>query len=108
VAGRWYAFIGFERISGVIAYDITAPSSPVFAFYLNNRNFALDPAEVCESGRPKSDDCAQVGDIETESLLFIPADESPNGKALLVATHEQTDSVTLIGLEPLGRGEPPA
>jgi hypothetical protein len=104
VAGRWYAFIGFERISGVIAYDITDPSSPVFAFYLNNRNFALDPAEVCESGRPKSDDCAQVGDIETESLLFIPADESPNGRALLVATHEQTDSVTLIGLEPLGRG----
>jgi hypothetical protein len=106
VAGRWYAFIGFERISGVIAYDITEPTSPVFAFYLNNRNFTVDPAEVCESGEPKSEECAEVGDIETESLLFIPAEESPNGEALLVATFEQTDSLTLIGLEPQGRGEP--
>ncbi len=66
VAGRWYAFIGFERISGVIAYDITEPAAPRFAFYLNNRNFAVDPEEVCASGEPKSDECAEVGDIETE------------------------------------------
>ena len=101
VAGRWYAFIGFERISGVIAYDITEPAAPRFAFYLNNRNFAVDPEEVCESGEPKSEECAEIGDIETESVLFIPAAESPNGRALLVATHEQTDSVTLIELKPL-------
>ena len=101
VAGRWYAFIGFERISGIIAYDITEPAAPAFAFYLNNRNFALDPRDVCESGEPKSEQCAQVGDIETESLLVIPASESPNGSPLLVATHEQTDSLTLIELAPL-------
>lgn len=101
MAGRWYAFVGFERISGIIAYDITEPTAPQFAFYLNNRNFALDPLDVCESGEPKSDECAEVGGIETESLLFIPASESPNGSPLLVVTHEQTDSLTLIELAPL-------
>jgi 2',3'-cyclic-nucleotide 2'-phosphodiesterase / 3'-nucleotidase / 5'-nucleotidase len=100
VGGRWYAFVGFERISGIIAYDITEPMAPRFAFYLNNRNFAVDPAAVCQPDTVKTPECAAVGDIEPEGLLFIPAEQSPNGKALLVVTHEQTDSVTLIQLDP--------
>lgn len=103
VAGRWYAFVGFERISGVIAYDITEPAAPRFAFYLNNRDFAVDPAAVCEPDTKKSQACAAVGDIEPESLLFIPADQSPDGRPLLVVTHEQTDSVTLLELQPTAR-----
>ena len=97
MVGRWY---------GIIAYGISEPTAPAFAFYLNNRNFALDPLDVCESGEPKSGECAAVGDIETESLLFIPASESPNGNPLLVATHEQTDSLTLIELEPQQGSQP--
>jgi hypothetical protein len=104
VGGRWYAFIGFERISGIIAYDITEPARPRFAFYLNNRNFAVDPAAVCQLGRIKSPECAAVGDIEPEGLLFVPAETSPSGHALLVVTHEQTDSVTLIQLDPIAPG----
>ena len=100
VDGRTYAFIGFERIGGIIAYDITEPAAPRFAFYLNNRNFAVDPASVCEPDRPKPPACAAVGDLEPEGLLFIPADQSPNGQALLVVTHEQTDSTTLLQLQP--------
>lgn len=100
VAGRWYAFVGFERISGIIAYDITEPTAPRFAFYLNNRNFAVDPAAVCQRDTVKTPECAAVGDLEPEALRFIPAEQSPNGKALLVVTHEQTDSVTLLQLDP--------
>jgi hypothetical protein len=98
VGGRWYAFVGFERISGIIAYDITEPAAPRFAFYLNNRNFAVDPAAVCQPDSVKSPECAEVGDLEPEAVRFIPAEQSPNGRALLVVTHEQTDSVTLIEL----------
>jgi 2',3'-cyclic-nucleotide 2'-phosphodiesterase/3'-nucleotidase/5'-nucleotidase len=104
VAGRWYAFVGFERIGGVIAYDVTEPEAPRFAFYLNNRNFAIDPAAVCVQNRPKAPACAEVGDLEPEALRFIPATESPNGHALLVVTHEQTDSVLLLQLNPRGGG----
>ena len=100
VGDRWYAFVGFERIGGIIAYDITEPTAPRFAFYLNNRDFTVDPEAVCERDTVKTPDCAAVGDLEPESLRFIPADQSPNGAALLVATHEQTDSVLLIQLDP--------
>ena len=104
VAGRWYAFVGFERIGGIIAYDITDPMAPRFAFYLNNRNFAVDPAAVCQPDSVKSPACAAVGDLEPEALRFIPTEHSPNGRALLVVTHEQTDSVTLLQLDPTGGG----
>jgi hypothetical protein len=104
VAGRWYAFAGFERIGGVIALDISDPTAPRFAFYLNNRNFAVDPAAVCERDSVKSPACAAVGDLEPEALRFIPAEQSPSARALLVVTHEQTDSVTLVQLDPTGDG----
>jgi DNA-binding beta-propeller fold protein YncE len=101
IADRWYVFVAFERIGGIIAYDVTEPTAARFAFYLNNRNFAVDPASVCEPDRPKSEACATVGDLEPEALRFIAADESPSRRPLLVVTHEQTDSVTLLELEPL-------
>jgi 2',3'-cyclic-nucleotide 2'-phosphodiesterase / 3'-nucleotidase / 5'-nucleotidase len=105
VDGRWYAFVAFERIGGVIAYDITEPTAPRFAFYLNNRNLAVDPAAVCRSNWPKSVPCAEAGDLEPEALRFISAAESPNGEALLVVTHEKSDSVTLLQLTPTTGGE---
>jgi 2',3'-cyclic-nucleotide 2'-phosphodiesterase / 3'-nucleotidase / 5'-nucleotidase len=103
--GRWYAFVAFERIGGVIAYDITEPTAPRFAFYLNNRNLAVDPAAVCRSNWPKSVPCAEAGDLEPEALRFISAAESPSGEALLVVTHEKSDSITLLQLTPRAGGE---
>ncbi len=100
VGDRWYAFVGFERIGGIIAYDVTEPTAPRFAFYLNNRDFTVDPAAVCRRDTIKTPECAAVGDLEPESLRFIPAAQSPNGAALLVVTHEQTDSVLLLQLDP--------
>ena len=95
-------FVGLERIGGVFAYDVTNPGAPSFQFYLNNRNFAVDPSLVCEPDQRKSADCAAVGDLEPEALLFIPAADSPNGAPLLVVTHEQSDSVTILQLDPIG------
>ncbi len=100
VGDRWYAFVGFERIGGIIAYDVTEPTAPRFAFYLNNRDFTVDPVAVCQRDTVKTPECAAVGDLEPEALRFIPAEQSPNGAALLVVTHEQTDSVLLLQLDP--------
>ncbi|MDJ0862819.1 MAG: choice-of-anchor I family protein [Gammaproteobacteria bacterium] len=101
VGDRWYAFVGFERIGGIIAYDVTEPTAPRFAFYLNNRDFTVDPVAVCQRDTVKTPECAAVGDLEPEALRFIPAEQSPNGAALLVVTHEQTDSVLLLQLDPI-------
>src|SRR3954447_1140661 len=46
VGDRQYVFVGFERIGGVMAYDITDPRRPHFEQYINNRDFAVDPAAV--------------------------------------------------------------
>lgn len=84
IGDRTYAFIGLERIGGVITYDITDPFSPVFVDYVNNRNF---------SGSPKA---GTAGDLGPEGLLFISAQDSPNQIPLLVVTNEVSGTTTLF------------
>ena len=65
INGRMYAFIGFQRVGGIIVYDVTAPYAPEFVQYLNTRNFAGD----AEAGT--------AGDLGPEGLLFIDTQHSP-------------------------------
>lgn len=99
VDGRQYVFIGLERISGMMVYDVTNPYRPHFEQYINNRNFAVDPAAVCEKGKRESPACAAVGDLSVEGVLFIPASRSPTGVPLLVVSHETSDSITLYRVD---------
>jgi len=50
---RVYAFIGLERIGGIMVYDVTTPRSPEFIQYINTRDFLADP-ESSEAGDRKS------------------------------------------------------
>ncbi len=43
VDGRWYAFIGLERATGVMVYDITDPANAFFVDYFNNDATDLSP-----------------------------------------------------------------
>ena len=81
IGGRTYAFIGLERVGGIVMYDVTDPTTPLFVDYLNNRNFA-----------------AGTGDLGPEGLTFIPARESPNGQPMLVAANEISGTVTLYSI----------
>ncbi len=78
-----YAFIGLERIGGVMVYNITDPTAPVFVTYFNNRDFEGD----AEAGT--------AGDLGPEGLVFIPAEDSPNGETLLVTSNEVSGTVTV-------------
>jgi hypothetical protein len=99
-----YAFIGFERIGGIIVYEVTDPRTPRFVQYINNRNFALDPRTECpEKGEPMTPRCVQVGDLEPEGFVFIREQESPIGVPLLAAIHELSDSTTLYRVDRIGR-----
>lgn len=77
LGSKVFAFVGLERIGGVMVYDITSPSAPVFTTYFNPRT-------------------AATGDRGPEGVLFIPADKSPNGKPLLVLGHEVSGTTLIL------------
>ncbi len=72
VDGVLYAFVGSERTGDIFVYDITNPLAPVFKQYIDN------PA-----------------DLQVEGILFVPANESPTGKALIIVSAEISRTVTV-------------
>ena len=93
VGGRTYAFVGLERVGGVVAYDLTDPARPRFVTYTNNRNFAV-------SG---STDLAAAGDLGPEGLTFIAGEESPTGRPLVVVGNEVSGTTTLFDVARVGK-----
>ena len=102
VGDRTYAFIGLERVGGVMTYDITDPAAASFKHYINNRNFALDPKAECIKGGPEIGRCAGVGDLSVEDLLFVPARDSPLAKPLVIASNATSGSATVYVLDGAG------
>lgn len=72
-----YAFIGLERSSAIAVYDITNPAAPRFVQVVRNTT-DLDN-----------------GDISPEGLKFVPAAQSPTGKALLLVGYELSGSMAV-------------
>jgi hypothetical protein len=102
IGPRTYAFIGLERVGGVMTYDITNPFKPTFQHYINNRNFALNPKDgegVCDEKVLESEQCANVGDQSAEQILFIGAGDSPVGKPLIVVSNATSGSATIFQID---------
>ncbi len=76
IGDNTYAFVGAERVGGIFVYDITNPNSPVFESYTNSRDFSGDP------------ELGTAGDLGPEGIVFVPAEDSPTGEALLLVAHE--------------------
>lgn len=78
-----YAFVGLERsLGGVMVFNIDNPAEPVYqTWLLSNDGTGADDA-----------------DIAPEGLVFIPADESPTGSPLVVASFEVSGSVSIFEL----------
>ncbi len=77
IDGRTYAFIGLERDSGVMIYDVTDPANATFVTYIDG--FAN-------------------GDISPETIAFIPAAESGTGFAQIAVAHEISGETVLFDL----------
>jgi 2',3'-cyclic-nucleotide 2'-phosphodiesterase / 3'-nucleotidase / 5'-nucleotidase len=96
--GRTYAFIGFERIGGVITYDVTNPTRPVRVDYVNNRDFEaqlagqLEAEETGETFVPGP----ESGDLGPEGITVIQAGDSPTGTALVVVANEVSGTTTVF------------
>ncbi len=97
ITGRTFAFIGLERVGGVLTYDVTDPRRPVFVDYVNNRDFAAQAAgqEADEDFVPG----AESGDLGPEGLVVIKAGDSPTGVPLLVVTNEVSGTTTLFEVQ---------
>lgn len=74
-----YAFIGLERIGGVMVYDISNPSVPVFVDYINTRDTA-----------------AFGGDNGPEDIKFLHADKNPHGKHYVLVSNEISATVAVF------------
>ncbi len=84
IDGKFYAFIGLERIGGVMIFDVSEPSSPVFVDYVNGRNFIGDP------------EYGVAGDLGPEGLEFVPEAESPTGTPLLLVGNEVSGTTSVF------------
>ncbi|AYB45991.1 choice-of-anchor I family protein [Paenibacillus lautus] len=83
VGQKTLAFVGLERIGGVMTYDVTDPSAPAFLNYFNSRDF---------NGGIQSDS-------GPEGLDFIPASDSITGRPLLLVANEVSGTVALLELQ---------
>ena len=87
VGDRTYAFIGLERIGGIVVYDVTDPYEPTLAQYINTRDFSV----LAGPGAG--------GDLAPEGLDFISADDSPTGQPLLAVAYEVSGTTTIFAID---------
>lgn len=83
VDGTVLAFVGMERLGGIMIFDVTDPTAPSFIQWANNAN-------------PYDEEAP--GDVSPEGLLFVSAEESPTGAPLLIVSNELSGTVTIYSI----------
>ena len=79
IDGKTYAFVGLERNSGIVVYDVSSPAQSRLVQYVAHRHF-LEDGEA---------DAAQGADLGPEYVVFVPAEDSPIANTpLLISTNE--------------------
>jgi len=86
VGGQLYAFVGLERIGGIVVFNITNPAAPTFVQYLNHRNFAGNAA------------AGTALDLGLEGITFVSAANSPTGQPFLITSNEISGTVSTFGV----------
>ncbi|MEG1148320.1 MAG: hypothetical protein RR090_11135 [Niameybacter sp.] len=80
IGDKMYAFVGLERIGGIMVYDITNPKAVNYQSYINTRDF---------SG-------SLLGDCAPEGLEFITKEQSPTGETILLVANEVSGTVSVL------------
>lgn len=73
MGGQIYAFVGIERTGDVAVYNVTNPLAPQLVQYIN---------------LPE--------DLNVEGLIFVPAENSPTGVALLITAAEVSKTISVF------------
>lgn len=91
IGDKTFAFIGLERMGGVMVYDISNPQAPQRVDYLNTR-------EDWTTKNPATVAAGDLGDLGPEGLVFVPAAQSPNGSPLLLVGNEVSGTTAVFQL----------
>lgn len=78
---RLFAFVGLERMGGIMVFDITNPYDVKFQDYFYNRGL--------EAGSNIT------GDLAPEGMAFVPAEQSATNEALLIVGNEISGSIAV-------------
>ncbi|MFD1552463.1 hypothetical protein DNU06_10470 [Putridiphycobacter roseus] len=73
-----YAFITLERVGGIMVYDVSDVTNPLFVQYINNRDVAT-----------------ATGDLGPEGIIFVNDNNSPIDTALVIVSNEVSGTVTI-------------
>ncbi|MEO3413396.1 choice-of-anchor I family protein [Roseovarius sp. CAU 1744] len=87
VDGSMFAFIGLERDSGIMIYDITDPANSSFVNYIP----------------PRFEDTTPDGEVARhapEVITFIPAEDSNTGNAQIAVAYEVSGTTIVYDLTP--------
>ena len=87
VGERRIAILGLERMTALVVFDITDPRAPVFQEWLQMLPTKATPAKDVKHWSP-------------EGIVFVPADKSPSGKALIITSYELSGSLSIHEIEP--------
>ena len=87
VGDRRIAVLGLERMTALAVFDITQPRSPVFIEWLQMLPTKATPAKDVKHWSP-------------EGIVFVAADKSPSGKALIITSYELSGSLSIHQIEP--------
>ena len=100
VDGRTYAFIGLERVGGVMTYDITDPRNATYAGYVNDRDFSVSVEDRLTGDETADRELlAKAGDLGPEGVEFISAADSPTGRPLVAVGNEVSGTTTVFAVE---------
>jgi hypothetical protein len=90
IGEKTFAFVGLERIGGVMVYDVTDPANVEFVDYKNSRTVS-----------------AYGGDNGPEGIIYISAADSPDSTPYVIIANEisGTLSVYAVNTTNLGLGD---
>ncbi|ROT95751.1 alkaline phosphatase [Marinobacter sp. R17] len=96
IGEQTFAFIGLERVGGIMVYDVSNPEAPEFVQYLNNRDFSYPIKDNIDDGDQPA---YAAGDLAPECIDFISGDDSPTGEPMLAVGNEVSGSTTLYTIK---------
>lgn len=89
INGRTYAFIGLERMGGVMVYEISNPSAAAFVQYFNNRDVTAAPNAAA---------VAAGSDLGAEGVHFVAGADMSDGKPRLLVANEVSGTTTVYSI----------
>lgn len=85
LGNQFFAFIGLERQGGIMVYDITDPTAPIFEQYIHSFDLVAGTSI----------------DVAPEGLFFVPASASHTQQNLLIVSHEVSGTTVVYEVDNL-------